>query len=84
MGDRSYFFFVFQTYTRSVFDAESGLGSSSNDGAIKDRSALSDGLGLTEMSAGRGPGARAPILAEILRLSKVSVLKSETPTPTER
>ena len=47
---------------------------------MRDREALIDGLGLGELAGQR----RAPLLAEIVRLSKVSVLKSETPTPTER
>ncbi len=67
------------SYSRSVFDAEASMTS-----ATRDRGALAEGLGMTELAAGKGPGSRAPLLAEILRLSKVSVLKSETPTPTER
>jgi hypothetical protein len=46
---------------------------------FRDREKLIDGLGLGELT-----NSRTPLLAEILRLSKVSVLKSETPTPTER
>jgi hypothetical protein len=43
----------------------------------RDREQLLEGLGLGKMMGGN---SKAPLLAEILRLSKVSVLKSETPT----
>ena len=39
---------------------------------------MSEALGLTELT-----DAKAPLLSEIFRLSKVSVLKSESPTPSE-
>ncbi len=61
-----------------MFEAESGLSS------LRDRFQLAEGLGMTELLSGKAPGAKAPLMQEILRLSKVSVLKSETTTPTER
>ena len=39
---------------------------------------MSEALGLTELT-----DTKAPLLSEIFRLSKVSVLKSESPTPSE-
>ncbi len=97
---REYLTFYDLAHSRSVFDAEAGMGgtggggggdankislnaSSSSVTLTRDRAQLAEGLGMTEMAAGRA-GSKAPILQEILRLSKVSVLKSETPTPTER
>ena len=51
---------------------------SGKDIKFRERSKLSEALGLTELT-----DAKAPLLSEIFRLSKVSVLKSESPTPSE-
>jgi len=74
---REFLAFFELRHTLSVFDPEVMEGAGGV--AVRDRAALVDGLGLGETA-----GAKTPLLAEILRLSKVSVLKSETPTPTER
>jgi len=74
---REFLAFFDLRHTLSVFDPE--VMESSGSVAVRDRAALVEGLGLGETAT-----ARTPLLAEILRLSKVSVLKSETPTPTER
>ena len=52
-------------FPHSVFDPEVLEGSGGL--AVRDRAALIDGLGLGETASGR-----APLLAEILRLSKVA------------
>lgn len=76
---REFLAFFDLRFTLSVFDPETGLTSSSSQVPIRDRIQLIEGLGLTEMT-----NAQKPLLQEILRLSKVSVLKSETPTLSER
>jgi len=62
-------------FTLSVFDPETKIG---KDLRYRGRSKLIDSLGLTELV-----DKNSPLLSEIMRLSKVSVLKSESPTPTE-
>jgi len=62
-------------FTLAVFDPETNIG---KDFKYRERSKLIDALGLTELT-----DTRSPLLSEIMRLSKVSVLKSESPTPTE-
>ena len=58
-----------------MFDPETNIG---KDFRYRGRSKLIDALGLTELV-----DPKFPLLNEIMRLSKVSVLKSESPTPTE-
>jgi hypothetical protein len=58
----------------SVFDPEVLDGSGV---PLRSRADLVEGLGLAE-------ARNLPLLAEVLRMSKVAVLKSETPTPTDR
>ena len=62
-------------YTLSVFEAEM---SAMQGTSKKTRNQLIDGLGLGELV-----DPKAPVMSEIISLSKVSVLKSETPTSTE-
>eukprot|EP00091_Calanus_sinicus_P025336 TRINITY_DN9615_c0_g1_i1.p1 TRINITY_DN9615_c0_g1~~TRINITY_DN9615_c0_g1_i1.p1 ORF type:complete len:210 (-),score=77.20 TRINITY_DN9615_c0_g1_i1:92-697(-) len=62
-------------FTLAVFDPETNIG---KDFKYRERSKLIDALGLTELT-----DKKSPLLSEIMRLSKVSVLKSESPTPTE-
>ncbi|XP_023338021.1 FGFR1 oncogene partner isoform X2 [Eurytemora carolleeae] len=62
-------------FTLAVFDPETNIG---KDFRYRGRSKLIDALGLTELV-----DPKLPLLNEIMRLSKVSVLKSESPTPTE-
>jgi len=62
-------------FTLSVFDPETKIG---KDLRYRGRSKLIDSLGLTELV-----DKNSPLLSEIMRLSKVSVLKSESPTLTE-
>jgi len=62
-------------FTLAVFDPETNIG---KDFKYRERSKLIDALGLTELT-----DTKSPLLSEIMRLSKVSVLKSESPTPTE-
>ena len=62
-------------FTLAVFDPETNIG---KDFRYRGRSKLIDALGLTELV-----DTKLPLLNEIMRLSKVSVLKSESPTPTE-
>lgn len=62
-------------FTTAVFDPETNIG---KEFKYRERSNLSEALGLTELT-----DENSPLLTEILRLSKVSVLKSESPTPTE-
>ena len=77
---REFLAFFDLKFSLSVFEPEAGL-----DATCKSRDQLIEGLGLGETLNHRsGAGAKTPILAEILRLSKVSILKSETPTPTDR
>jgi hypothetical protein len=45
--------------------------------SLRNREKLIENLGFAETL-----NAEAPLLSEIIKLSKVSVLKSETPTPT--
>ena len=92
---REYLTFFGLDCTLSVFDPEvmdslATVGTDSSAGAktlvggtdarpMRDRSQLIEGLGLSELT-----NKQTPLLAEIVKLSKVAVLKSETPTPTER
>lgn len=62
-------------FSLAVFDPETNIG---RDFKYRERDKLIDALGLTELT-----DKKAPLLSEIMRLSKVSVLKSESPTPTE-
>jgi len=62
-------------FTLAVFDPETNIG---KDFKYRERSKLIDALGLTELT-----DKKSPLLSEIMRLSKVSVLKSESPTPSE-
>lgn len=62
-------------FTLAVFDPETNIG---KDFKYRERSKLIDALGLTELT-----DQKSPLLSEIMRLSKVSVLKSESPTPSE-
>ena len=54
---------------------------------MRGREDLIDKLGLINERIGERRGSNAfdkvPLLSEVLRLSKVSILKSETPSPTE-
>jgi len=63
-------------YTKAVFDPETNI--EGKDIKLRERNHLTEALGLTELT-----DPHAPLLSEILRLSKVSVLKSESPTPTD-
>ena len=49
-----------------------------SDFVAKDRDKLISSIGLGETAN----LPKAPLLTEIIRLSKISILKSETPTPT--
>jgi len=62
-------------FTLAVFDPETNIG---KDFKYRERGKLIDALGLTELT-----DKKSPLLSEIMRLSKVSVLKSESPTPSE-
>jgi len=62
-------------FTLAVFDPETNMGKELRH---RNRSKLIDSLGLTELV-----DPKVPLISEIMRLSKVSVLKSESPTPTE-
>lgn len=57
----------------AVFDPETNIG---KDVQYRERPKLFSALGLTELT-----DPHVPLLSEIMRLSKVSVLKSESPTP---
>jgi len=72
---REFLEFFDLNFTMAVFDPETNIG---KDFKYRERSKLYDALGMTELT-----DERSPLLSEILRLSKVSVLKSESPTPTE-
>ena len=54
---------------------------------MRSREDLIEKLGLVNERIGERHGSSAfekmPLLSEVLRLSKVSILKSETPSPTE-
>ena len=79
---REYLTFFGLDCTLSVFDPEvmDSLATVGTDARpMRDRSQLIEGLGLSELT-----NKQTPLLAEIVKLSKVAVLKSETPTPTER
>jgi len=60
-------------FSLAVFDPETNIG---RDVQYRERTKLCSALGLTELT-----DPEAPLLSEIMRLSKVSVLKSESPTP---
>ena len=77
---REFLAFFNLKFTLSVFDPETNIDDTQQ---CKSRDQLIEGLGLGE-TLNRSSGNKVPILAEILRLSKVSILKSETPTPTDR
>jgi len=62
-------------FSLAVFDPETNLG---KDFKYREREHLVEALGLTELM-----DHKAPLLTEIMRLSKVSVLKSESPTPSD-
>lgn len=64
-------------FTLAVFDPEAGVGGK-DVLRHRSRNKLIDTLGLTELV-----DPKAPLISEIMRLSKVSVLKSESPTPTD-
>jgi len=72
---REFLEFFSLDFTLAVFDPETNLG---KDFQYRGRGKLIDALGLTELV-----DPNIPLLGEIMRLSKVSVLKSESPTPTE-
>jgi len=72
---REFLEFFDLNYSLAVFDPETNIG---KDVKLRERSKLCEALGLTELT-----DTKAPLLSEILRLSKASVLKSESPTPTE-
>eukprot|EP00095_Tigriopus_kingsejongensis_P001947 maker-scaffold567_size135338-snap-gene-0.20 protein:Tk01947 transcript:maker-scaffold567_size135338-snap-gene-0.20-mRNA-1 annotation:"fgfr1 oncogene partner" len=73
---RDFLVFFNLNFSLSIFEPEAveacGL-------ATRSRGQLMEGLGLSELT-----NPKLPLLAEVLRLSKVSILKSETPTPSER
>jgi len=71
---REFLVFFDLDFTLAVFDPETNIG---HDFKYRGREKLIDALGLTELT-----DTRSPLLSEIMRLSKVSILKSETPTPT--
>jgi len=71
---REFLVFFDLDFTLAVFDPETNIG---NDFKYRGREKLVEALGLTELT-----DIRCPLLSEIMRLSKVSILKSETPTPT--
>jgi FGFR1 oncogene partner len=60
-------------FSLAVFDPETNIG---RDVQYRERERLCSALGLTELT-----DPQAPLLSEMMRLSKVSVLKSESPTP---
>lgn len=70
--------------TLSVFDAEAIEGRGLQ---LRSRDDLIDKLGLVNERLGERHGSHAfdkvPLLSEVLRLSKVTILKSETPSPTD-
>lgn len=71
---REFLAFFDLDFTLAVFDPETNI---DNHLKYRGREKLTDALGLTELT-----DTKSPLLSEILRLSKVSILKSETPTPT--
>lgn len=71
---REFLVFFDLDFTLAVFDPETNI---DNHLKYRGREKLTDALGLTELT-----DTKSPLLSEILRLSKVSILKSETPTPT--
>jgi len=72
---REFLEFFDLNFTMAVFDPETNIG---KDFKYRERSRLYEALGLTELT-----DEKSPLISEIFRLSKVSVLKSESPTPTE-
>jgi len=72
---REFLEFFSLDFSLAVFDPETNIG---RDFKYRERDKLIDALGLTELT-----DTKSPLLSEIMRLSKVSVLKSESPTPTE-
>ena len=81
---REYLTFLGLKYSLSVLDAEVSSASAGHK-AFPGRAQLVRAMGLSStMEAATGGEAASPLLAEVLRLSKVTVLKSETPTLTER
>lgn len=70
--------------TLSVFEAEAIEGRHLQ---LRDRDDLIEKLGLVNERIGELHGnhvfEKVPLLSEVLRLSKVTILKSETPSPTE-
>jgi len=72
---REFLEFFHLDFTLAVFDPETNI---DKDFRYRGRSKLIDALGLTELV-----DPNFPLLSEVMRLSKVSVLKSESPTPTE-
>lgn len=81
---REFLAFLKLDCTLSVFEAEAIEGRSLQG---RSREELIDKLGLVNERIGERHGSsvfdKAPLLSEVLRLSKVSILKSETPSPTE-
>ena len=78
---REFLVFFGLNYTLSVFDPEVIEGREPLSSSLPSRSRLEmiERLGL----ASEMLNENAPLISEIVRLSKVSVLKSETPSPTE-
>lgn len=72
---REFLDFFELSFTLAVFDPETNIG---KDFKHRERSKLIEALGLTELV-----DREAPLLCEVMRLSKVSVLKSESPTLSE-
>ena len=71
---REYLEFFDLDYSKCVFEPEAMEGRCGG-GSYKTRDELTDSLGLVETLR-----SDKPILSEIIRLSKVSILRSETPT----
>ena len=72
---REFFIFFGLDYTQLVFEPEAFEG---RNVTLRDRDSLIEQCGFAETI-----NENAPLLSEIIKLSKVSVLKSETPTPTQ-
>jgi len=71
---REFLEFFHLDFSLAVFDPETNLG---HDFQYRGRTKLMDALGLTELV-----DPMCPLLSEVMRLSKVSVLKSESCSPT--
>ena len=72
---REFLVFFGLDYSQMVFEPEAIEGRGIT---LRDREELVENLGFAEQNLNED----MPLLSEVIKLSKVSVLKSETPTPT--